>query len=87
MAANEPEPRHQDDSRFVRESGLSPLEPLELPEGCEVAIVLRITQNQPQPSDPQCAYLELGLIRVYVILSHCYDGSPHAAARHNEHQP
>ena len=74
----------------VYENGVfRPLEPVELPEGCEVTVERRVAAaGQPQASDPQFAHLEPGLAKIYATLSHHYDGgSPDAAARHNEHQP
>ena len=38
-----------------------PVEPAELPEGCEVVVEPRGAAGRPQPTDPEFAHLDSGL--------------------------
>jgi len=63
----------------IYENGVfRPTEPVDLPEGAAVVIQARAT------ADP----IQAARQRVYDTLSRSYEGGdPHAAERHNEHQP
>lgn len=56
-----------------------PVQPVELPENCEVEFEPRVVTNRG-PDD--------GLDKIYEILNRRYNsGISDTAARHNEHQP
>lgn len=64
----------------IYENGVfRPMQPVDLPDRCEVEVEIRAVQTQqPQPS----------LDDVYAILNERFDSGEHdVAARHNEHQP
>jgi predicted DNA-binding antitoxin AbrB/MazE fold protein len=68
----------------VFENGVfRPLEPVNLPEQCEVEVhVPRL------PADAPPAGMTAGLAKVYAVLGERFDsGCADTAARHNEHQP
>jgi len=66
--------------RAVYENGVfRPMEPVELPEHCEV-------EFEPRPVNPPGQ--SSGLEEVYAVLSERYaSGETDVAARHDEHQP
>ena len=56
-----------------------PIDPIELPEHCEVEFEPRIVEQQREEAD---------MSAVYDVLSERYaSGESDVAARHNEHQP
>ena len=64
----------------IYENGVfRPIEPVDLPDRCEVQVEVRAVTNEPQhPS----------LDDVYAILNERFDSGEHdVAARHDEHQP
>jgi len=64
----------------IYENGvLRPVQPIDLPERCEVEVEIRTLQpDQHRPT----------LDDVYAILNERFDSDEHdVAARHNEHQP
>lgn len=74
----------------IYENGVfRPIEPVDLPEGCEVMVEPREgSASRPKSSDPQFAHLSPGQARIYAIMSERYDsGQTDLTERHNEHQP
>lgn len=60
-----------------------PVEPVDLPERCEVEVEVRAIRGAAQPPA-----MSEGLAKIYAILGQRFDsGHADTAARHNEHQP
>ena len=68
----------------VYENGVfRPVEPVNLPERCQVEVEIRQVIEEPKPPA-----MSEGLGKIYAILGERYDsGHPDTAACHNEHQP
>ncbi len=68
----------------VYENGVfRPVEPVNLPDQCEVEVEVRQVISQPKE-----AAMSEGLAKIYAILGERYNsGHTDTAARHNEHQP
>jgi predicted DNA-binding antitoxin AbrB/MazE fold protein len=68
----------------IYENGVfRPIEPVNLPERCEVEVDVRLVKAEPT-REP----MSEGLAEIYAILGERYDsGHTDTAARHNEHQP
>ena len=61
-----------------------PTEKVDLPEGQEVEVQVKITP----PTPPKQAPMSEGLAKIYAILGERFDTGEHdLAERHNEHQP
>jgi predicted DNA-binding antitoxin AbrB/MazE fold protein len=68
----------------VYENGVfRPVEPVNLPESCEVEVEVRQIKEEPK-----AAPLSEGLAKIYALLGERYNsGCQDTSARHNEHQP